>query len=458
MCSSKNIFFLTKMDLLKEIKTNDIFGILSRFPYLENKLVRAVFYLLSILSTCILMVSFITLIPRHNSIVEPSYWFEIILPQSVGLLLKTTMMILSCSILTETNSFVSARFFLKIYLSIFLVWVLCYFISNSFWTIFLKHNYPMPLVGLICYYPIPIGSILFLLVLIPADLRSAREFKEKLKMFILYEFGWILSGFIRQVLSFIFRSLEDTDLQCLMAIVIPATKMVTKLILSKVMNRIDRSEKEKGNVLLGAHVNFVFGLFVATKLTGSRISTVICICGVEFLLQFKMGYEITRLKKKIDVHENENLQMEKRRASMKLVLAELCEGLTPLAYAFSFAMSYFGPNARLMGNVGSGIWHYKAVDDVVRTFMVLIGMFIIDMISLILIATFIWIRANFNIFQEFYRALQNHWYILVILLSNTNYFYFFSNDINNALDMTFQFCWTLKEQKYNKTCEAFDTW
>ena len=155
------------MDLLKEIKTNVIFGILSRCPCLENKLVWAVFYLLSILSTCIFMVSFITLIPRHNSIVEPSYWFEIILPQSVGLLLKTTMMILSCSILTETNSFVSARFFLKIYLSIFLVWALCYFICNSFWTIFLKHNHPMPLVGLICYYPIQIGSILFLLVLLP---------------------------------------------------------------------------------------------------------------------------------------------------------------------------------------------------------------------------------------------------------------------------------------------------
>ena len=444
------------MEISKETKTNSISGIQFGSPYLGNKLVRTVLYLLSILSTCILMVSFITLIPRHNSIAEPSYWYEIILPQSIGLLSKTTMMILSCSILTETNSFVSTRFFLKIYLSIFLFWALCYFICYSFWTIFLSNNHPMPLVGLICYYPTQIVSILLFMVLLPADLRSAREFKEKLKMFILYEFGWILSSFIRQPLSFIFRSLEDTDVQCLMAIVIPATKMITKFMLSKFMNKIDRSEKEKGNVLLGAHVNFVFGLFVATKLTGSRISTVICICGVEFLLQLKMGYEITRLKKKIDIHENEHLMAEKRRASMKLVLAELCEGLTPLAYAFSFAMSYFGPNARLIGNVGSGIWQYRAVDDVLKMFMVLIGMFIMDIISLLLIATFIWIRAKVNIFQEFYEALQKYWYILAILLSNLNYFYFFSNDINHAVDMTFKFCWTLEEEKFNKTCEALN--
>ena len=49
---------------------------------------------------------------------------------------------------------------------------------------------------------------------------------------------------------------------------------------------------------------------------------------------------------------------------MKLVLAEIVEGLVPLAYAIGFAMAYYGPNGHLVGNVLTDMWAYEKVEDV----------------------------------------------------------------------------------------------
>ena len=266
-------------------------------------------------------------------------------------------------------------------------------------------------------------------------------------------FNIVISGSTaKQALKAMFQKLADTNFQCIMAVLIPMSKVSTKLALSKIMDRVERSEKESANVLLASRVNFTYGYFVATKLAGARIITMICIVVIDFLMQCKMSHQIIQLGKKVDVHENEKLLENRRRASTKLVLAEMCEGLIPLAYALSFAMSYYGPNAKLIGNVGADIWQYKANEDVFKTFMVLSGLFILDLISLLLNATFIWNCAQFNMFPEFSNILQKHWYIIAVLLADTNYIMFFSNDINHALDMTFQFCWTLGEERFNGTC------
>ena len=134
---------------------------------------------------------------------------------------------------------------------------------------------------------------------------------------------------------------------------------------------------------------------------------------------------------------------------MKLVLAELCEGLVPLSYAFCFSMAYYGPNSRLIGNVGTSLWQYKATDDASRTLIVLFALFFMDLISLSLNATLIWIHANVNIIQKICGVLQEYWIAMAIVLATSNFMGFFSNDINLGMDMTFQFCWILREKQFN---------
>ena len=104
---------------------------------------------------------------------------------------------------------------------------------------------------------------------------------------------------------------------------------------------------------------------------------------VDLFNQLMITRKIANLHTKVNVW-NEMIENEKRKEILKLILAEMCEGLVPLVYALCFAMSYYGPNSHLIGNVGIEIWGYKAVDDATRTILVLIGMFGFDLFSLLI--------------------------------------------------------------------------
>ena len=138
---------------------------------------------------------------------------------------------------------------------------------------------------------------------------------------------------------------------------------------------------------------------------------------------------------------NERFQNDKNKAVLTLLLAELCEGLVPLAYAIGFVMAYFGPNAKLIGNVRCDLWHYREVVDVSWNLSVLFGLFAIDLVCLSLNSIIIWIFSNVNIFQELCSALQKYWYIMALKLVNNLYFHFFANDVNLAMDWTKEFLW-----------------
>ena len=150
-------------------------------------------------------------------------------------------------------------------------------------------------------------------------------------------------------------------------------------------------------------------------------------------------------------------EAEKRKAIFALSLAEICEGLIPLSYALCFAMAYYGPNAKLIGNVGNDLWAYKAVSDITWTFLVLFGLLFIDFFSLLLNAIIVWIYANVKLMEECCSAIQKYWYIIAIILASTLSSYFFSNDINLAFDWTFNFCWTVEESNCvcNSTLESY---
>ena len=47
----------------------------------------------------------------------------------------------------------------------------------------------------------------------------------------------------------------------------------------------------------------------------------------------------------------------------KLALAELVEFVAPLAFLLPFVIGYYGPNSKLIGNLGSNYFHFRAVED-----------------------------------------------------------------------------------------------
>ena len=105
-----------------------------------------------------LVMSILTLIPRHNSLLDQSYWFEINIVVAIAYFTVTASTVLDFLVLFEKNSLVTIRLFLKSYLATFVTWIVCFCTIYMIWTMMLDYNHPMPWIGFIVHVPTKIVS------------------------------------------------------------------------------------------------------------------------------------------------------------------------------------------------------------------------------------------------------------------------------------------------------------
>ena len=384
------------------------------------------FHVFTILCCCGSAMSILTLIPRHNSIIEQSYWFEIQIVTAITYLFTTAVTVLDFTIMFPNSSLDTIRLFLKNYLANFLAWVVGFCTSYLIRTMILENSRPMSWISHILFFTTKIVSVVSLPLMLPRDFSSGQEENQKLRKFVWYQLGFSLPAIFRHVIMNCFKKLENSDVQCILAFLIPISKRFTVVILSKLMNGIVGNDDERANVTLASHINLLYGLFIAIALVGGRPATVVCMVTIDALMQLIMTYQIVKLHKKIIVEENgiskKQMKKQKRKAILKLVLAELCEGLIPLAYALALAMAYYGPNAEVLG--------YLEVENISRTFLAMFGLFLMDIVCLALNSSVIWIFCKVNLFQEFCSVLQKYWYILALKMVSDVWWNFYGKDVN----------------------------
>ena len=406
-------------------------------------------HVFTILIGCGLAMSILALIPRHNSVKDPTYWFEIILPAGFEIIFSATILVLDLSILMDRETLISPWMYLKVNSTYLLSWIIpfcsCYFL----WTAILDYNHPMPFVGLICKLSSSIVAIITTPIFVLLGHFEKQEFKRKSNNFFGYQLLWFVDGIVKDLLSRVFSQLRETDAQCLVAILIPIAKRSTHLVISKVIKQMVGSENERANVLLAVTVNVSYGLFTSICLIGARSITIICMVVGEFLIQLNMTYQVVKLHKKVAALDQSGVQ--KSKAVTRLLLAELSEGLIPLAYAISFSLAYYGPNGNLIGHVRNESWNYTPVKDARWTFIAMLGLFAVDSMCLFLNSAIAWIFCKINLFDEFCIVMQKYWHIIALKIISVIYQYYFFLDVNLAFDKTLKFDWITS----NKTLITF---
>ena len=65
-----------------------------------------------------------------------------------------------------------------------------------------------------------------------------------------------------------------------------------------------------------------------------------------------------------DSAQEQNLQIRKEELLMKLLLNEFGELLTPIVFVLSIIVAYYGPNARIIGNVKNNYWPYEKIENI----------------------------------------------------------------------------------------------
>ena len=406
-------------------------------------ILKACLSALAIIVFCILFAIPWTTIPRTNSIIHQSHWWEVFLAVSTSFILSAGSILLDLISWTQERSLISLCVYLKMYFMIVIPCILLYIACYMVWSKLLLFNHPLPNLALICLLPTWIILPLGLWLILPSHLLKKQDFRRKLKMYMRYFLWFLLMVVQNEVLSLLFANAPSGFQFLVIILVIGCHKFDWKVrsrLITKMMGKLD----ETAMVLLSVNVDVLYSIFIAVRLVGAELATVCCSVVLGFIFHFLLTCRIIQEFRKlnIDLLENENSARNMR--IKKLVITELIEGLTPIIYGICIAMAYYGPNAHLLSNIGNTYWSEK-MDDIGPLLQTMSILFVVDTLSAIITSIIFWKVLKVNMAQEYCRVLTKYWFLIAIPLDQAMSLYFATDDVNLGLDDSHTYSWISNE-------------
>ena len=170
----------------------------------------------TIISISVIPLTVVMLIPRHNSIIYPSYWFEVPILTLYLTIFEAVNINTIIYLLTNQKEILKIAIFLKLYLVFAILNGFTYTVAYFLWVIVIDKNHPIPFLGLITFFADEFSVFTGIFLAIPSDLVKNIDFNGKLKSCKKYLLYW---GFIhvqKDALSIIFKKLP-TNFQFVIA-------------------------------------------------------------------------------------------------------------------------------------------------------------------------------------------------------------------------------------------------
>ena len=375
-------------------------------------------FIIAALVICIMYSCTLLIIPQHDVIQSPQYWYELIIIFTVvypvynvlGSMQDCYISFGTASILTSRTA---AHLFLASAMGFNVPYCLCYLI----WTIGLGYNPPIPF-AVFCCYPMVIVFCVVLWFEFPHSLRTDKKYRKRLQVY-LSSFTWsLVVHFQYSGLSTLFTALPF-ELHWILAIIMPTLRYLNLHVYKKFVDRYAGRDNDMAMIRTSISVGIEYSMFVAIQLASATEITLFLILGGEFVLNIHKCYRILRLRRKIRTNylEQTSLNKELQNNIRDLVLNETIEILVPLAYFSTFVIAYVGPNSTILGGVKNNYWDYEMVDNLGRILMVGMEMFFLDLSSLVICGGVLIKFCKINLLQEFCKFFKQCWTLITILLS-----------------------------------------
>ena len=98
----------------------------------------------------------------------------------------------------------------------------------------------------------------------------------------------------------------------------------------------------------------------------------------------------------------------------ELVLTERIETLVPLTYMICFAITYYGPNAEMLGTVKLDLWSFKPIVDIGNYAKNLFILFVVDFTSLVFNGIILKTTCNIKVFEIFQNIQREFWLVMAV--------------------------------------------
>ena len=383
-----------------------------------------------------------TVIPRTNSIIYQSHWWEVLIPMTTFIVLSAAAQALHFKTWFKEPTLMSINNCFAIYFMNLIPYTALYTFSYVIWSVFLQFNHPLPNLGLIMIPTYMIWAI-GLWFILPSYLLAKNDFRQKLKTYMIYMLWQQLANIQKEVLSNLFK-VFPAGWQFFVPFLVAGAREMDKRVKSKLVTKIMGVQDEPAIVLVTIIASTGYSFFIAIRLVGAEFSTICCMLGIDAILHFRITYKIVRGFRKVDVEGIETLSIQTNINISRLIIGELIEGLTPIIYGICMALAYYGPNVFLFANIGNNYWSTE-VNDIGPLFATMSILFAIDTFNVMINSLLVWKFVKVGMLSEFARVLNRHWYPMAVCLATYMVIYFVTTDINFGLDETRSFRWISNE-------------
>ena len=383
---------------------------------IPSLLISNVTYIFIILSISILWSTPATVIPAHNAIQFPNYWWEAIVTGGPTIALYLAVItVLDWKLFYDTTYTKLLWTFVGLFANALVSIVSCWCVCFLIWTVWLGYNNPMPFVGMICYVITNLSQFIAIWYLFPKEQKTGEHYKKKIWAYIGYRL-WQLFYVQQQLALKTVMMKLPLSLQWLVAFVVPVLRELNLTVLKKILKyAVDLDLFSLMKTRLTATITvFVINSFWIAIVVSSLASpaTGYSMLAVDFALNVYDTWQIIKLNRKVLPKNGfEKVKqithfLKKKEETMGLVAVEMIEMLVPIAYIITFIIAFYGKNAELIGGVKFGGWQHKEVDDLISFSSDLMMMFAIDFTALIVSAILLWRYASINLLSEGYNVMK----------------------------------------------------
>ena len=381
------------------------------------------FYGVGVLLASILPSLGIILVPHHNVILYPEYWYEIIFLTLGFFYLITMNNVLSSETVLNYSHDDRARIILSLCLVATLSTTIVTSLVHLVWSFGLGYNSPMPFVGYFILYFVTLILNAVFWNAFPLYERMQPNFRRRLKYFFLYLFWCIF--FACQVQSFtIVLGLFSSTYQWTIAIFVPLTKELNERVLRKLVEKAQKPGDIAPKVVVKATTNTFLSYWLAVSMaTTATQETCYLLLGINFAINIYLCFKTIHLDRKISPLDGSSEEIEsiKEECLTELILNEIIEVIVPISFVCTSSIAYYGPNAMVLGIVGNDYWQYEKVTNFQNLILPVVKMAGIDSLSALIVGCLFWKYSRICLIQEYYRTIKTYWLLLAVKAANCIY-------------------------------------
>ena len=379
---------------------------------IDPKFTDSLYGILSLLIMTISSFS-VTVLPVNNILVNPEYWYEIIISTSFA------PFFMACATAFKIKSVVDeyvSRGTIRLIVELFL----CYKITeisgicliHLIWSEGFGYYEPFPLRQFITHNLGQLAFISRLWYLMPKQMLIDDTFRIRWRSFVV----WCCWSFfvayqliaIQGLLKFVLR-----DIQWIVSVIVPLSKEINDRIQIILITQYFNKESIGDVKFIGkimSHVIYSYWLAINVALT-TTWATQYVLFGINVIVDLTLCIKIIRLHRKPSELQNgtNNLERLKNEVTTELILNEYVGMMLPIAFISTFSLGYFGPNKDQLGNIGVAIWGYEKVKDIQAFLTPVVELALIDAGCAVLTGVLLWASCRINVFKHYCNTIKKYW-------------------------------------------------